>query len=213
MARDFGLENASHVWLSYASAPGEADRIVHEARALLQDHLQREVSIGAAPGGAPHVRLISRADIQGMVRAAARRALWMISVLPLIALAIVCLGAINVILASMRARRWSMGVLRALGFTRGTLLRLVIAEGVLIGIVACALSLGFGVIAGWCGRDIAQYTSFFGGMHPALVIPWIPVGLGMLAVLLLAALCAVPPAVSLARAEPTALLQPGRGSF
>jgi putative ABC transport system permease protein len=213
VARDFGLENASHVWLSYASAPGEADRIVHEARALLQDHLQREVSIGAAPGGAPHVRLISRADIQGMVRAAARRALWMISVLPLIALAIVCLGAINVILASMRARRWSMGVLRALGFTRGTLLRLVIAEGVLIGIVACALSLGFGVIAGWCGRDIAQYTSFFGGMHPALVIPWIPVGLGMLAVLLLAALCAVPPAVSLARAEPTALLQPGRGSF
>ena len=106
-----------------------------------------------------------------------------------------------------------MGVLRAIGFTRWTLVRLVIAEGLLVGIVACLLSLGLGVMAGWCGTGISQYISFFGGMNPPLVVPWGPIGLGLGVVLVLCALAAVWPAISIGRTHPLSLMQQGRSAF
>jgi putative ABC transport system permease protein len=133
--------------------------------------------------------------------------------LPLITLLVTCIGVLNGILASVRARRWEMGVLRAIGFSRATLVRLVIAEGLLVAIVACVLSLGLGIMAGWCGTGISQYISFFGGLNPPLVIPWSQVGLGLLVVLLLCTLAAIWPAVSIGRTHPLTLLQQGRNAF
>ena len=49
---------------------------------------------------------------------------------------------------------------------------MILAEGLLIGLVACLLSLSFGVMAGLCGTGISQYVSFFGGLATPLAIPW-----------------------------------------
>ena len=92
-------------------------------------------------------------------------------------------------------------------------LQLVIAEGILIGLVACVVSLVFGILAGWCGAGISGHISFFGGMPLELVIPWGAVLAGMAAVLVLSSLAAAWPAFSLGRAKPLNLLQQGRGSF
>ena len=74
-----------------------------------------------------------------------------------------------------------MGVLRAVGLTRFALVRIILAEAVLIGLVACLASLGFGVMAGWCGVGISQYVSFFGGLATPLVIPWAKLAMGFAA--------------------------------
>jgi putative ABC transport system permease protein len=103
-----------------------------------------------------------------------------------------------------------MGVLRALGYTRLSLVRLVLAEAVLVGLVACLLSLAFGVMAGWCGAGISQYVSFFGGLSPSLVIPWEKLSFGFGLTLLLCIAAALWSAVSTGRAEPLRLLQTGR---
>jgi putative ABC transport system permease protein len=49
-----------------------------------------------------------------------------------------------------------LGVLRSVGLSRNGLFRLIWAEGVLIGLAACTVSLAFGVMAGWCGIGISQ---------------------------------------------------------
>ena len=215
VARDFELEAASHVWLGYASADADPEQIAAAARELYQGVLGREVSLGRDEDDewAPFVRILTTKTIKEVLFGAARRWLWLIGQVPLIALAIASLGVLNVILASVRARRWDFGVLRSLGFTRAELVRAVIAEGLLLGLVAAGLSLGFGVMAGWCGAELAQYTSFFGGMHPDLVVPVLPLLYGLSACLLLTSLAAAWPAAQVGRAEPRTLLQEGRGAY
>jgi putative ABC transport system permease protein len=90
---------------------------------------------------------------------------------------------------------------------------MIVLEGLLIGLVACLLSLGFGVMAGWCGTGISQYVSFFGGLHPALVVPWSKLALGFAATLLLCITAALWPALATGRAEPLKLLQAGRAAM
>lgn len=212
VARDFGMSAASHVWLSYASPPPDQAALAEGVRSLFSRVLQREVALGPERGDMPAVRVMPVEEIRGSVLASAQKWLWVVGRIPLIALLIAGFGVLNVILASVRARRWSMGVLRALGFTRWTLVRVVVAEGLLIGAVACVLSLGFGILAGWCGGGIAQYISFFGGMHPPLAIPWSPILRGLLAVLALSACAAAWPAWSTGKASPLTLLQQGRSA-
>ena len=148
-------------------------------------------------------RLIQRADSM----------IWTMCQLPLLTLVVSSLGVINTVMASVRARRWELGVLRSVGLSRNGLFRLILAEGVLIGLVACTLSLAFGVMAGWCGIGISQYVSFFGGMETPLVVPWTKMagGFGLAWALCLAG--AFGPALSAARQDPLSLLQEGRAAL
>ncbi|MFA4985204.1 MAG: ABC transporter permease [Candidatus Brocadiia bacterium] len=212
VTKDFDLRGVSHVWFFYGPNGADPDRLAASAQALFSSVLHREVAIGRSQA-LPYVRVVPVENLRRSLLVNARKWLWIISQLPLIALAVACLGVLNVIIASVRARRWSMGVLRAVGFSRGTLVRAVIAEGLLIGIVTCLLSLGFGILAGWCGCGISQYLSFFGGLHPSLVIPWYPILLSLLGTLILSAFTAVWPALSIGRSEPLTLLQQGRSAF
>ena len=205
VAADFERPAAAHVWLDYAAPDVDPERLGEAVRAYC----------AGRPGGGDvsAARVMPIAGIRGMVRAHAKQWLWAMSRLPLVTLAITCIGVLNAMIASVRARRWDVGVLRAIGFTRWTIVRIVVAEGLLIGLVACLLSLGFGVLAGWCGAGLSQYVSFFAGLEPDLILEWGPIAGGLGAALLLCALAAVGPAIACGRTQPLALLQQGRGTF
>ena len=213
VAHDFSLPKASHAWISYGLGGADPDKLSRAAQALYRDLLQHAVSIGPNPEGGPSIQVMPVEGIRQFTRGAAKRWIWIISQIPIVALLISSFGVLNVMLAAVRARRWEMGVLRSLGFTRSEVVRAVLAEGLLIGITASVLSLSFGILAGWCGCGFSQHISFFGGLYPALVIPWGAVAIGLLAVLVLAVLMAVWPAIDIARTRPLALLQRGRSSF
>lgn len=213
VAADFSRPAASHVWFDFDPAATSAEQLGRDARDLYAELLGRDVALGNAPPDAPAVRVMPIDGIRGMVRSHAKQWLWGMSRLPLVTLAITCLGVLNAMLASVRARRWDIGVLRAIGFTRWAIVRAVVAEGLLIGLVACLLSLGFGLLAGWCGAALSQYVSFFAGMHPVLILEWRPILAGLGTALLLCTLAAVGPAISVGRTDPLTLLQQGRGSF
>ena len=132
--------------------------------------------------------------------------------MPLVTLAVASLGVVNTVLSSVRARRWDMGVLRAIGITRFGLIRMILAEAVLVGLVACLLSLGFGVMAGYCGTGITRYTNLRGGMVTPLIIPWIKLMVGFSMTLALCSVAAIWPALAAGRAEPLTLLQAGRAT-
>ncbi len=225
VAQDFGLFKAKHLWLRYATPATDPASVTSDTQEYYAGMLGDEV-LGSKPKKNPaeastedrgrptaYIHAVSAEKVRQAIRGNAARWLWAVSVLPLVAVAIGCLGVLTVIVSSVRARRWEMGILRALGFTRATLIRLVIAEGLLVGMVACVLSLGFGIMAGWCGTGLTQYMSFFGGMQPVLVIPLSALAIGLLVVLLFAALVAVGPAVRVGRTHPLELLQEGRSAL
>ena len=104
--------------LEYGAAEGRADQ-AQSAR--------RSAGFGFA---AYDVRQIKYEIQQGF-----KRMLLLVSTIAFAAMAVASLGVTNTIMASVRTRRWQFGILRSVGFTRDGLLRLVLAEAVLIGIV------------------------------------------------------------------------------
>ncbi|EAQ81595.1 ABC transporter permease [Blastopirellula marina] len=210
VAEDFDFSTATHVWLNFASTDVNPDQIAEAAERILA--VDRP-PIAATSEVGDGVKIMPVEKIRQMTRNNAARWIWAVSQLPIAAVAIAGFGVLNVILASVRARQWEMGVLRSIGISRSAILRAIVAEGAMIGIAASLLSVSFGVMAGWCGCGIAQYVSFFGGLHPALNIPWPAVSLGLLYVMALSTLSAVWPALSISRLSPLTLLQRGRAAI
>ena len=202
----------------FTIAPGRVDLLGFELRpgadeaalrAGLRPIAANYVSPRAAQGG---LSIMTPAAIRSSLQARTAAILWGISQLPLITLLVTSLGVVNAIVASVRARRWELGVLRAIGVTRSGLVRMVLAEAVLVGLVACLLSLGFGFSAAWSGVTVAQFVSFFGGLAPPMVIPWSYLLAGVGGTLALCLLAGLLPAIGVGRADTLELLQEGRSA-
>jgi len=119
------------------------------------------------------------------------------------------LGVTNTIMASVRTRQWQFGVLRSIGVTRGQLLRLVLAEALLLGLVGVAL----GLIAGFeMTFNANALGAIVTGYAPPISVPWPAIFSGVAAVLIISVLASVWPAWVAARTEPLTLLQAGRAS-
>ncbi|MDB5298197.1 MAG: macB 7, partial [Phycisphaerales bacterium] len=134
------------------------------------------------------------------------RLLLLASTVAFAALAVASLGVTNTVMAGIRTRRWQFGVLRSIGVTRGQLLRLVLAEAVLLGLVACGLGLGAGAVM---AADAHKLQVIMTGYNPPFLVPWGVVAAGCGIVLLIAVGASLWPAVNVARTEPLRLLQAG----
>ena len=133
----------------------------------------------------------------------------MVAIVPIGALLVASLGVTNTIMASVRVRRWQLGVLRSVGLTRGQLLRLVLGEAALVGVVGAALGTFAGALLTVDGHAM---TNIVAGYHPPIVVPWAYVLGGIAVVLGVAVAAGVWPAVSVARSSPLSLLQGGRAA-
>ncbi len=137
------------------------------------------------------------------------RIILLISTVAFAAMGVASLGVANTIMASIRSRRWQFGILRSIGVTRSLLLRMVLAEGLLLGLVGCGLGLASGAIM---SIDAHKLSISITGYNPPMSVPWTMIGIGTLIVLAIALLATIGPAVLVARDEPLALLQAGRAS-
>ncbi len=169
----------------------------------------RRSGFGRAGGGAVTVK--SADSVRKEIRGRADNIIWALSELPLITLFVASLGVMNTVMASIRARRWEMGVLRSLGVTRFGLFRLIAAEALLFGVVACVLSLGFGTMAGYCGTGVTRYVNIRGGQYTPLMIPWAKLSIGFCIAIGLCLGAALWPAFRTGRTDILRLLQSGRG--
>ncbi len=226
--RDFAIDRITFFWMNLDGTATE-----DEIKASLQTIAQRNFDInlaksrqrGRGPMGemgagggrrreyTASVNLQSAEGVRKTVNARADGIIWTLSLLPLVTLAVASLGVVNTVLSSIRARRWDMGVLRAVGVTRFGLFRMILAEAILVGIVACLLSLGFGVMAGYCGTGITRYINIRGGQITPLIIPWARLSVGFSMTLALCLLAALWPAILTGRTEPLKLLQAGRAAM
>lgn len=137
------------------------------------------------------------------------RMLLLVSTVAYSAMIIASLGVANTVMASVRSRRWQFGVLRSLGLTSGQLLRLVLAEALMLGIAAAILGLAGGLEM---TMDARRATAVFVGYKPPLVVSWGDLLTGMLAVTGVSVLASLWPAVRTAFHQPLMLLQAGRAA-
>lgn len=212
--RDFDVARVNFFWLDTDGqvSPGQVEAAMQTIAEAHGEARFDVAGVGEVTSRRPYARLTSTRALRASVGARADGIIWGMSEIPLVTLLIASLAVVNTVASSVRARRYELGVLRALGTTRGGLVRLILAEALLIGLVVCVLGLGFGVLAGWSGIGMARYLNVFGGMPTPLVLPWGRLALGLASALGLCLVAAVWPAVSIGRAEPLALLQSGRTS-
>ncbi|MDR2704413.1 MAG: ABC transporter permease [Planctomycetaceae bacterium] len=155
----------------------------------------------------PMVKVSSREYLTDRVNSRADQVIQAAAKMPLILLAISSIGMMGTIAASVRTRRFELGVLRSLGVTRFGLIRLILAEAFLISLAAILISFGFGVIGGWCFIGLMRYVSFFGGFVSPLTIPVYWLSIGFIVMLFLCFLAAAGPAITAGRTETSKLLQ------
>lgn len=137
----------------------------------------------------------------------AMTALLAFSVVAVLAMLIACFGVANIVIASIDARRFEFGVLRAVGAQPSLLTRLVLAEVLIIAIASAVLGTLVGLQGGWAGTKLHRLLH---GLALELRPPLdaIVVGWGIVVVLALAA--ALPAVAALARTKPRQLLASGR---
>ncbi|MEW4569706.1 ABC transporter permease [Tautonia sp. JC769] len=212
--RDFRVDRVNFFWLE-ADGSASPEQVEAEMQRIAEQHGETTfhvAGVGEVTSRRPYARLTAAGAVRAGISDRADDMIWGMSQLPLVTLLITSLAVVNTIVSSVRARRWELGVLRATGTTRGGLIRLILAESILIGLVVGALGLAFGVMAGWCGTGMAPSIHRFGGMSTPLVLPWARIALGLATTLGLCLLAAAWPAIAAGRSEPLALLKAGRGA-
>jgi putative ABC transport system permease protein len=125
------------------------------------------------------------------------------------AMAVASLGVTNTVMASVRSRRWQFGVLRSIGVTRDMLMRVVLAEALLLGMVSVALGVCAGLLM---ALDAHRLWSIILGYAPPMYLPWGIICIGGAVVMVVSILASIGPALGVAREEPLSLLQAGRAA-
>jgi putative ABC transport system permease protein len=131
--------------------------------------------------------------IEGAVAEALSRAFGVFDALALIAVLIAALGIVNTLTMGVVERIREIGVLRAIGMTRRQVMRMVVVEATILGIVGVVLGSVAGVGAG------AVLLQLGGGLGTPGGIPWLPIGVAAILGLALPALAAIYPARLAAR--------------
>jgi len=120
-----------------------------------------------------------------------------------VAMLVACFGVANLIAASIDGRRYEFGVLRAVGGTRGVILRLLLAEAIIVAAVASVLGVLMGMQAALGGRRV--YELILGirfEIRPAIE----PISIGIVVMATLTIGAAVPAILRLNRSSPRDLL-------
>jgi putative ABC transport system permease protein len=107
------------------------------------------------------------------------------------------LGVVGALLISVLQRTRELGLLRAVGATRSQVLRSVLAEATLMGILGAVIGFGLGVVLEWYTLEVLILDDS-GWLFP-LRIPWLAAGLVLGLTVVLATLAGLAPAVQAMR--------------
>ena len=213
MGRQFETRTAATVFGTLEDAKNDfgVDRVYLVAANLDEQGVKRDEVLD---------RVVKQLGMQGMkigdiraikfaVQEGFRKLLLFVSSVAIAAMGVASLGVTNTIMASIRSRRWTFGVLRSIGVTRSQLLRMVVAEATLLGLVGVMLGLAAGAQMSMDARGLSRLTV---GYVPPVSVPWEIVIIGSLAIMFISIAASLWPAVSVAKTQPLDLLQAGRAS-
>jgi putative ABC transport system permease protein len=127
-------------------------------------------------------------QVQGAIADALARVFSVFDILAIVAVVIAALGIVNTLTMGVVERIREIGVLRAIGMSRRQVMRMVVVEAAVLGIVGVLLGSVAGVGAG------ALLLELGGGLGAPGGLPWLPIGIAAAMGLVLPAFAAVYPA-------------------
>lgn len=176
---------------------------VHILQVDLADDVGDEEAERAISEAAPGVIFRSGRGIIDRIGAVADGALLVQTTVALAALILASIAVGNVVAADVQARRFEFGVLRAVGATRGTIVRLILAESALLAITAAIVGTALGLrLAAIDARNLNELA----GLPIGIAMPPLPLIAGWGIVVLLTLLAVLPAALGIARARPAELV-------
>jgi len=110
------------------------------------------------------------------------------------AMLVACFGVANLIVAEVNARKFELGVLRAVGASKGQLVRLICAQSLLIAITACILGTALGIQAAWGGQETNRQVI---GIDLSMTLPFKAIGVAWAIAIVLSLAAAAPSAMKL----------------
>lgn len=116
---------------------------------------------------------------------------------------IACFGVANLVVAGIEARRFEFGVLRAIGSSRGLIVRLIIGELLVVALTACIAGTAMGLHGAWAGQMLNRVLI---GLDMRVVPPIGPIVVGWVFVVTLTLAAGTPAVVRLSRRKPRELL-------
>ncbi|WP_025779970.1 ABC transporter permease [Brevibacterium sp. VCM10] len=135
-----------------------------------------------------------RADFASLFQVALSMVLGLLAA----AVVIAVIGVSNTLTLSVIERRREGALLRALGFTRAAMSRMITIESLLMTVIALIVGAGVGTFFGWVGTASMMPAS----ANPVLSVPWTQIGLIGIAAVLAAVLASAIPARSMSRIAP-----------
>lgn len=143
-----------------------------------------------------HLNLISNETIRKSVVTLMDQAFSMFDVMALISIVVGSLGVINTLTMSVIERTQEIGMLRAIGTTRGQIIKMVLAEAALMGVIGGILGLGTGIVL---ARILFIGMTTMSGYQLTFVLPPEAIGISLVMALVISQIAAIPPAIRAAR--------------
>ncbi|HSL97493.1 MAG TPA: FtsX-like permease family protein, partial [Candidatus Deferrimicrobiaceae bacterium] len=131
--------------------------------------------------------------IQGAVAEALARVFGIFDALALVAVLIAALGIVNTLTIGVVERVREIGVLRAIGMTRVQIMRMVVVEATVLGVVGFVLGSAAGLAVGGVMLELG------GRIDPTAGLPWPAIGAAAVLGLVLPGLAALYPSLLAAR--------------
>ncbi len=145
-----------------------------------------------------HLTLESNTSIRDQALSLMEQAFRMFDVMTLISVLVGSLGVINTLTVSVIERTQEIGMLRAIGTSRSQIVRMVLAEAGLMGVIGGILGIATGVIL---ARILFIGMTAMSGYKLTFTIPPEGILVGLVMALLVSQVAAIPPARRAARTQ------------
>ena len=123
-------------------------------------------------------------ELKNQIDGELTRVTYLLTAVPVVALLVAAIGVANLMTANVTSRIKQLAILRAVGATRAQILRMVMGEALVLGVLGSAL----GLAGPWLhlARSVATMTLRFSGFMLPFEVPWLFV---LLAISLTVTLC------------------------
>ena len=118
---------------------------------------------------APQVFYGTARELKDEIDTELTRMTYLLTAVPVVALLVAAIGVANLMTASVASRTKQLATLRAVGATRGLILRMVMGEALILGLLGSGLGLGLGLHLMW---NVRAMTARMWGYWVPFEVPW-----------------------------------------
>jgi len=176
----------------------DAERVAREEALIAR--VRETVLPGAPAKMAPAIRM---SELKALIDRDFRNAILWVVLAAGVACVVAGLGVVNLMMANVTARAPEIAVLRGVGASRGMICRLIVAEGVILGVIGSGAGLLLGLYMAAMSNRLDRVAF---AIEPRFAVPWPAVGAGLGVAVLVALLASILPAVHAARTNVAAAL-------